>query len=69
MDDRRVAEKYRQKIDVLKLDTLKIETNANMTVLGSVPEPATWAMAISGFGLLCGTLRRRSHAIGRAAAI
>lgn len=33
----------------------------NITLLSSaVPEPATWAMMISGFGLIGGTLRRRA---------
>lgn len=34
----------------------------NITLLpaAAVPEPATWAMMISGFGLIGGTLRRRT---------
>ena len=31
----------------------------NVLVTGSVPEPASWAMLISGFGLVGATLRRR----------
>jgi len=31
------------------------------TVPGAVPEPATWVMMISGFGLVGGTMRRRRH--------
>ena len=41
----------------------------NIAVAGAtaaVPEPATWAMMIAGFGMIGGTLRRR--ATGRAAA-
>ena len=30
---------------------------------GAVPEPATWAMMIAGFGLVGGSLRRRSAAL------
>lgn len=31
------------------------------TGINAVPEPATWAMMIVGFGLIGGTLRRREH--------
>lgn len=34
----------------------------NFEVKGSVPEPATWAMMIAGFGLAGGSLRRRRAA-------
>jgi hypothetical protein len=34
---------------------------------GSVPEPASWAMFIGGFGLIGGALRRRSRAIAQLA--
>lgn len=40
-------------------------TNATVTVLGAVPEPATWGMMICGFGLVGGVLRsRRKTALG-----
>ncbi|MDO6415697.1 PEPxxWA-CTERM sorting domain-containing protein [Sphingomonas sp. BIUV-7] len=38
-------------------------TSANK-VLGAVPEPATWAMMIGGFGAIGATLRRRGTANG-----
>ncbi len=47
------------KIDAFKLDSLKFQTNSAMGILGPIPEPATWAMMISGFGLIGATLRRR----------
>jgi len=31
---------------------------------GAVPEPATWAMMITGFGLVGGAMRRRSTKVG-----
>lgn len=34
--------------------------NRNVTVAQAVPEPATWAMMLSGFGLIGGMARRRS---------
>lgn len=36
--------------------------------LPAVPEPATWAMLVAGFGLIGGTLRQRRQAGRRAAA-
>ncbi len=36
------------------IDNIKIET-----ISGAVPEPATWAMMIGGFGLVGGALRRQ----------
>jgi hypothetical protein len=36
-----------------------IETPANV---GAVPEPASWAMMLAGFGLVAGALRRRTMA-------
>lgn len=37
---------------------LAFQLSANAT--GAVPEPATWAMMIAGFGMIGGTMRRRS---------
>lgn len=36
---------------------------ATANVTAAVPEPATWAMMIAGFGLVGGTMRRRSTKI------
>jgi hypothetical protein len=36
-------------------------------IAGGVPEPATWAMMILGFGAAGAVLRRRQHAMARAA--
>jgi hypothetical protein len=41
------------KIDAFKLNTLKA------TTVGVVPEPATWAMMIAGFGFVGAAMRRR----------
>ena len=49
-------------IDSFKLDTLKIQTNSTMGVLGPVPEPATWLTMIVGFGAIGGVARRRRSA-------
>jgi len=38
------------------------------TATGAVPEPATWAMMIAGFGMIGGALRRRSRGAQLAAA-
>ena len=36
--------------------------NADLSYdLGAVPEPATWALMLAGFGLVGATLRRRQH--------
>lgn len=40
------------KIDAFKISNVTVNTTA-------VPEPATWAMMIAGFGLVGGTMRRR----------
>ena len=33
--------------------------SGNATVTSGVPEPATWAMMITGFGMIGGAMRRR----------
>ena len=38
-------------------------SDAPITAPGSVPEPATWAMMIAGFGFVGATLRRRRRAL------
>ena len=39
-------------------------TSVNFSpVMSAVPEPATWAMMIAGFGLVGGTMRRRKTAV------
>lgn len=48
-----------KKIDGFKLDSLKIQTNSSMGILGPVPEPATWGMMIVGFGAIGAAARRR----------
>ena len=55
------------KIDSFKLDSLKIQTNTTMGVLGAVPEPATWAMFIIGFGAIGATARRRTAMVAAVA--
>jgi len=47
-------------LDDIQLDTLRPGPN------GAVPEPATWAMMIMGFGLAGAALRRRAPALVRA---
>jgi hypothetical protein len=44
--------------DGLSIDNFRAEAIA----LGAVPEPATWAMMITGFGFVGGALRRRKTA-------
>ena len=52
-------------------DYLRVATNAGSTTFNfelaaataAVPEPATWAMMIAGFGLVGGAMRRRSTKI------
>ncbi len=42
--------------------------NINVTaVRGAVPEPATWAMMIAGFGAVGVAMRRRQRAVFRLA--
>lgn len=38
------------------------------TATGAVPEPASWAMIIGGFGMMGGAIRRRARAVQLAAA-
>lgn len=42
-----------------EVDFQNIGFTANVSVAGTVPEPATWAMMLFGFGLVGSTLRRR----------
>lgn len=42
--------------------------NFDLSALPAVPEPATWAMMIGGFGIVGGALRRRSTSQGLATA-
>jgi hypothetical protein len=46
---------YDQTADLVRLNIL----NAGMAPMGGVPEPATWAMLITGFGFVGGAMRRR----------
>lgn len=41
----------------LQFDNIQL---SDVAVAGAVPEPAAWAMLISGFGLVGGTMRRRT---------
>jgi hypothetical protein len=43
-----------------QVDFQNIGFTANVSVANAVPEPATWAMMLFGFGLVGGTMRRRS---------
>ena len=47
---------YNSRIDVLANPTFKISTN---NISSFVPEPATWAMMIGGFGFVGSAMRRR----------
>lgn len=44
--------------DIIAMDDLRFTTAFDQA--GGVPEPATWAMMIAGFGLIGATLRRRN---------
>jgi hypothetical protein len=48
--------------DGLAIDDLSLSTTTAQSV---VPEPATWAMFIGGFGLVGGALRRRRDTVVR----
>ncbi len=43
----------------LRVNELNLAYNGS-TVVGGVPEPASWAMMIAGFGLIGATMRRRA---------
>lgn len=53
------------KINAVNLDVIGLNLNASSTATlfavqaPAVPEPATWAMMIAGFGLVGGAMRRR----------
>ena len=53
------------RINAVNLDTIGLTLNASSTATlfavqtPAVPEPATWAMMIAGFGLVGGVMRRR----------
>ncbi len=47
---------------------LNFRVTGTREVAGAVPEPATWAMMIAGFGMMGGALRRRSRATNLLAA-
>ena len=49
-------------------DLVLYQTGVFNEVPGGVPEPATWAMLIAGFGLVGWSARRRSRASGHKAA-
>jgi hypothetical protein len=43
--------------------TISFSPGGNDAGVGSVPEPASWAMMLGGFGVIGGTLRRRQRVI------
>jgi hypothetical protein len=45
------------------LSTDPLQVNYRVTISNAVPEPATWAMIIGGFGLIGGTMRRRKVSV------
>jgi PEP-CTERM motif len=57
------AQRYHDnKKDAFKLKDVKVQT------VGAVPEPASWAMMIAGFGFIGGALRRRKASVAFQAA-
>ncbi|MBB5684614.1 DVUA0089 family protein [Sphingobium boeckii] len=47
--------------DIFNLDyTTTFRSSTDVTIGGAVPEPATWAMMIAGFGLVGAGMRRRA---------
>jgi len=57
------------KLDAHSLDTFVLDLNGGSDAVlystggGTVPEPATWAMLIAGFGLTGAAMRRRREAV------
>ena len=49
------------------IDNLRFAQAGQITVPGAVPEPATWAMLIAGFGLVGAATRRRVRTVSYAA--
>ncbi|WP_136163173.1 PEPxxWA-CTERM sorting domain-containing protein [Sphingomonas flavalba] len=49
------------------IDNLRFAQAGQITVPGGVPEPATWAMLIAGFGLIGAATRRRVRTVSYAA--
>ena len=47
---------------LLRLGQFLFTVRNGTVVVPSVPEPATWAMMITGFGLVGGVMRRRPKA-------
>ena len=45
------------------VDGIDAIINFSPTLVGAVPEPATWAMMILGFGVLGASMRRRQHSL------
>jgi hypothetical protein len=54
--DRITQIRFRATGTAFEYDTIAVQT-------GVVPEPASWAMLITGFGLIGSALRRRRHAV------
>jgi hypothetical protein len=52
--------------DNIFLAAFRVSGEAGVVTAG-VPEPATWAMMLGGFGLVGGAIRRHKSALGRAA--
>ena len=48
------------------IDRVVFERTGTTNVSGAIPEPATWATMVAGFGLLGGALRRRRGGLARA---
>ena len=48
-----------QSIDIFGLDGISFNVAPPLPPVGGVPEPASWAMLIAGFGMIGATLRRR----------